>query len=161
MGGMKRVGRIIGLIGGAAAVLWAMRDRLISIAAPAEPEPPRFRVVKPPPDMPSTDSVTDDLDSHPPTVGNSYTAGFYGAASFHWFIASPDTDGALVPMPGHQLSDYLLDVSAYAPGDQLTLRVEIDDRIGRDIVCAPDAPTCALSNNTECRQRVTWDLEVR
>ena len=58
---MKRVGRIIGLIGGAAAVLWAMRDRLISIAAPAEPEPPRFRVVEPPPEMPSTDSVTDDL----------------------------------------------------------------------------------------------------
>lgn len=42
-------------------MLWAMRDRLISIAAPAEPEPPRFRVVTPPPSMPSTDSVTDDL----------------------------------------------------------------------------------------------------
>ncbi len=42
-------------------MLWAMRDRLISIAAPAEPEPPRFRVVTPPPEMPSTDSVTDDL----------------------------------------------------------------------------------------------------
>jgi predicted flap endonuclease-1-like 5' DNA nuclease len=52
---------MIGLIGGAAAVLWAMRDRLISIAAPAEPEPPRFRVVSPPQEMPSTDSVTDDL----------------------------------------------------------------------------------------------------
>lgn len=42
-------------------MLWAMRDRLISIAAPAEPEPPRFRVVESPPEMPSTDSVTDDL----------------------------------------------------------------------------------------------------
>lgn len=61
MMGMKRVGRVIGFIGGAAAVLWAMRDRLISIAAPAEPEPPRFRVVPPPPSMPPTDSVMDDL----------------------------------------------------------------------------------------------------
>ena len=42
-------------------MLWAMRDRLISIAAPAEPEPPRFRVVPPPPPMPPTDAVMDDL----------------------------------------------------------------------------------------------------
>lgn len=61
---MKRVGRLIGFIGGAAAVLWAMRDRLVSIAAPAEPQPPKFRVVTPPapvPAMPSTETVTDDL----------------------------------------------------------------------------------------------------
>ena len=59
---MKRIGRVVGFIGGAAAVIWAMRDRLISIAAPAEPQPPRFRVVRPdsmsPPDP---TKVTDDL----------------------------------------------------------------------------------------------------
>lgn len=61
---MKRLGRIVGFIGGAAAVIWAMRDRLISIAAPSEPEPPRFRVVSPAPksdDMPPSDTTTDDL----------------------------------------------------------------------------------------------------
>lgn len=59
---MKRIGRVVGFIGGAAAVVWAMRDRLISIAAPAEPQPPRFRVVKPNP-MSTLDptNVTDDL----------------------------------------------------------------------------------------------------
>lgn len=60
---MKRVSRIIGFIGGAAAVVWAMRDRLVSIAAPSEPEPPRFRVVKPPTstDLSIVNDITDDL----------------------------------------------------------------------------------------------------
>lgn len=57
---MKRIGRMVGLVGGAAAVLWAMRDRLVSIAAPAEPEPPRFRVVPPPADVPKP-TTGDDL----------------------------------------------------------------------------------------------------
>lgn len=59
---MKRIGRVVGFIGGAAAVVWAMRDRLISIAAPAEPQPPRFRVVKPDSTpTPDPTNVTDDL----------------------------------------------------------------------------------------------------
>ena len=61
---MKRLGRIVGFIGGAAAVIWAMRDRLVSIASPSEPQPPRFRVVSPTPrsgDMPPSDTTTDDL----------------------------------------------------------------------------------------------------
>ena len=61
---MKRIGRIVGFIGGVAAVIWAMRDRLISIATPSEPEPPRFRVVSPSPterDLPPSEATTDDL----------------------------------------------------------------------------------------------------
>lgn len=59
---MKRIGRVVGFIGGAAAVVWAMRDRLISIAAPAEPQPPRFRVVKPDSTTtPDPTNITDDL----------------------------------------------------------------------------------------------------
>lgn len=49
MAAMKKVAKFLGVVGGVAAVLWAMRDRLISIAAPKEPEPPRFRVAEPPP----------------------------------------------------------------------------------------------------------------
>ena len=45
---MKRVARIIGFLGGVAAVVWAMRDRFVSIAAPREPETPSFRVVTTP-----------------------------------------------------------------------------------------------------------------
>lgn len=44
---MRKLTKVVGVIGGIAAVAWAMRDRLISIAAPREPEPPTFRVVPP------------------------------------------------------------------------------------------------------------------
>lgn len=52
------------MIGGIVAVAWAMRDRLVSIAAPREPEPPRFRVVPPSSDRESArdeDAVEDHL----------------------------------------------------------------------------------------------------
>lgn len=45
---MKRLARVLGFVGGAAALLWAMRDRFVSIAAPREPQPPSFRVVTEP-----------------------------------------------------------------------------------------------------------------
>lgn len=40
---MKRLAKVIGVIGGAVAVIWAMRDRFISVATSREPEPPTFR----------------------------------------------------------------------------------------------------------------------
>ncbi len=49
----RRIGRIIGLLGGVVAIAWAMRDRFVSIAAPKEPEPPSFRVVSTPPPPPA------------------------------------------------------------------------------------------------------------
>jgi large subunit ribosomal protein L21 len=62
--GMKKLARILGLMGGVAAVAWAMRDRFVSIAAPREPEPPTFRVVTPPstppkPRSPEPDDLTE------------------------------------------------------------------------------------------------------
>lgn len=45
---MKRLARVVGVLGGLAAVIWAMRERFISIAAPRESEPPSFRVVTTP-----------------------------------------------------------------------------------------------------------------
>jgi predicted flap endonuclease-1-like 5' DNA nuclease len=40
---MKKVAKVIGFIGGAIAVIWAMRDRFISVATSREPEPPHFK----------------------------------------------------------------------------------------------------------------------
>lgn len=54
---MSRLGkyaRVVGLAGGIGALAWAMRDRLVSIAIPREPDRPVFRT-------PPTSSVTDDL----------------------------------------------------------------------------------------------------
>jgi len=41
---MKRLFRLTGLLAGLGGALWLMRDRLISLALPREPEPPTFRV---------------------------------------------------------------------------------------------------------------------
>lgn len=40
---MKRLAKVLGVLGGVAALVWAMRDRFISVAASREPEPPMFR----------------------------------------------------------------------------------------------------------------------
>jgi polyhydroxyalkanoate synthase len=45
---MKRVAKFIGFVGGALAVVWAMRDRFISVATSREPQPPAFRAEPPP-----------------------------------------------------------------------------------------------------------------
>lgn len=44
---MKRLAKVVGFLGGAIAVLWAVRDRLISVATSREPEPPAFRSESP------------------------------------------------------------------------------------------------------------------
>jgi predicted flap endonuclease-1-like 5' DNA nuclease len=45
---VKRLARIIGVIAGIIAVIWAMRDRFVSVAISREPEPPAFRTHEPP-----------------------------------------------------------------------------------------------------------------
>lgn len=42
---MKRLARVVGILGGVIALVWAMRDRFISVATSREPQPPRFREV--------------------------------------------------------------------------------------------------------------------
>lgn len=45
---ISKVARIVGFVGGVAAIVWAMRDRFISVAVSREPEPPAFRTASPP-----------------------------------------------------------------------------------------------------------------
>ncbi|HZD22611.1 MAG TPA: helix-hairpin-helix domain-containing protein [Acidimicrobiia bacterium] len=40
---MKRVAKVVGFLGAALAIIWAMRDRLISVTTSREPVPPSFR----------------------------------------------------------------------------------------------------------------------
>ncbi len=102
-------------------------------------------------------SVTDDLDVYPAPGADAEPM---GRASFRWFVATPDTDGQLVAIENYEVADYLVDAAAYAPGDRITLRVEIDDRVNRQLICGDQAPTCSLGGD-ECLQRVTWEAEVR
>lgn len=54
---MKKLAKIIGLVGGIAALVWAMRDRFISVATSREPEPPRFRAVGDAPPLAALDGI--------------------------------------------------------------------------------------------------------
>jgi len=40
---MRRIAKVLGIVGGIVAVAWAMRDRFISVATSREPQPPSFR----------------------------------------------------------------------------------------------------------------------
>lgn len=65
---VKRIARIIGVLGGVGAILWAMRDRLVSVAIPREPQPPALRAsdrpVRPPVDQ--KPPATAKQDEEPP-----------------------------------------------------------------------------------------------
>ncbi|MGD2042439.1 MAG: helix-hairpin-helix domain-containing protein [Acidimicrobiia bacterium] len=53
---MKRMAKVVGLIGGTLAIVWAMRDRFISVATSREPQPPHFKSEQPP-QSPPVDAV--------------------------------------------------------------------------------------------------------
>lgn len=53
---MKRLAKVVGFVGGALAIVWAMRDRFISVATSREPQPPHFKT-EPPSESPPVDAV--------------------------------------------------------------------------------------------------------
>lgn len=64
---MKRLAKVIGLVGGAVAVIWAMRDRFISVATSREPEPPAFKA------EPAPSPTVDAIDGIGPTYADRLT----------------------------------------------------------------------------------------
>ena len=79
---MNKLAKVLGIAGGVAAVIWAIRDRFITVTAPREPEPPTFRVVTPPlrtPAPPAGADGSDDLTAikggGPVTAGRLREAG--------------------------------------------------------------------------------------
>jgi len=55
---MKKLARFFALIGGLVAIGYALRDRLISLTAPREPDPPRFMPMpRPEPQLPAPTPV--------------------------------------------------------------------------------------------------------
>ena len=100
-------------------------------------------------------TVDDDLDVYPPPIDMS----IQGTTTFRWFLASPASGGALVELTGVTGNAVDLDPTQYAPGDQLTLRVEIADRIARTLPCDGSAASCSIDGNS-CMQRQTWSVGV-
>lgn len=85
---VNKVGKVIGFVGGALAILWAMRDRLVSIAAPQDPEPPRFRVVPPSAPTIADDDLTDISGIGPVFAGRLRDAGITSFAD----VANTDAE---------------------------------------------------------------------
>jgi len=54
---MKTLAKVVGVVGAAAALVWAMRDRFISVAASREPEPPVLRTATPVPPASGIDAI--------------------------------------------------------------------------------------------------------
>jgi len=103
-------------------------------------------------------SVTDELDPYP--LSPSDPDPDRGEATFSWWLASPATGGVLTELAGHTLADYTVDPALYAPGDALSLRAEVADRVPRALPCADGAATCSIDDDG-CLQRVTWEVQIR
>lgn len=101
-------------------------------------------------------SVEDELDPYParPDVSDA------GEAAFSWSLATPDSGGAFTQVSGRDAPAFALDPSEHGPGDELALRVEVSDRVERDIPCGEDQLTCSIGGN-DCIQRTTWEVEIR
>lgn len=99
--------------------------------------------------------VEDDLDIYP---APSPFDPFLDATSFRWYVRGPGAPG--FTLVDTDVAGLEVDPAQYDPGDRLDIRVEIDDRVGRDVQCAQDVATCSLDQDG-CLQRQTWSVEVR
>jgi predicted flap endonuclease-1-like 5' DNA nuclease len=82
---MKRATKIVGIVAGAFAIVWAMRDRFISVAASREPEPPVFRSTPPQ----AAEAAIDAVDGIGPVLaGRLKSAGIDDVAKLA--ASSPD-----------------------------------------------------------------------
>lgn len=59
---MRRLFKLFGFVAGVLATLWMLRDRLVSITAAREPEPPTFRPASAARPTPSPAATVTDLD---------------------------------------------------------------------------------------------------
>lgn len=100
-------------------------------------------------------SVVDDDTAPWPAPTDPYR----DPATFRWALASPATAGVLTPLPDVTGNALELDPGAFAPGDLVEVRVEVDDGEARVLPCAPESPSCSIASDA-CFQRRTWRLEV-
>lgn len=73
---MKRLAKVIGFVGGAVAVVWAMRDRFISLTTSREPDPPAFKAAQS-----STSAKVDAIDGIGPTYAGRLTRAGLGTVA--------------------------------------------------------------------------------
>ena len=101
-------------------------------------------------------SVQDDLDVYPSDPSDP----ILGTATFTWSLLPPGATTRQV-IAGATSASVPIDPSAYSPGDVLELRVEIQDRQHLPVNCPDADPTCSLTNDATCIQRLTWRVEAQ
>lgn len=114
---MKKLAKILGILGGAGAVAWAMRDRITSIASPKEPETPNFRVVTPPSTPPASAPSTDQLVNvegiGPIFAAKLVEAGITTPAEL--VTAGPSRIAEIVGLPESRVQGWIDHASALVP----------------------------------------------
>jgi hypothetical protein len=101
--------------------------------------------------------VDDELDPYPRPAG-PYP--LLGEADFTWQMASSATGDELLPVAGAAGAQLVIDPADHEPGERVTLRVEVADRVERALPCDDADPVCSV-DASECLQRVTWEVEIR
>ena len=105
-------------------------------------------------------NVSDDLDPWPPRATNAA-----GYPTFRWSLKTA-FDPEFVVVPDLVSHTYSLDLTPFSPGEEVLLRVEVQDRVDRtsERPCEPASPVCPQGADplapAACVQRVTWHLEV-
>ncbi len=105
-------------------------------------------------------SVLDALDAFPLAVDDDPVL---GEARFHWFLQEPGSAN-FEEIVGYSSASYLVDPSAYQPGDALAIRVEVSDRVSgpaRALPCGADSWACELDTASGCFQRQTWGVQIQ
>jgi hypothetical protein len=101
-GGAWRAARLLALLAVIAALLWATRDRFISLVVPREPERPTFRVAPPPPPSDGPEPELEDLTViagiGPVYQSRLYAAGFGTVAAVAEASAEELANAAQVPV---------------------------------------------------------------
>ena len=105
------------VIAGIAALVWAMRDRFISLVVPREPEPPTFRVAPPPPAAPTgleprNEDLTVIAGIGPVYQSRLYSAGFGTVAAVA--EASADELASAAQVPEGRATDWVSKAVAVA-----------------------------------------------
>jgi hypothetical protein len=99
--------------------------------------------------------VYDALDPYPTIPGD----GDLLPTKFAWSIKQP---GASTRTDlGVTSNSVALDPAAYAPGDVIELRVEVQDRNDTPVDCADSNATCSVISDNTCIQRLTWTVKVQ
>jgi hypothetical protein len=101
-------------------------------------------------------SVSDDLDVWPELPPSEYFLPVGASFSWRW----PARHRWCAAAGRGWTRPLASSISQIAPGDRISIRLEVADRVDRTLPCADGDGTCSIGGD-ECLQRLTWEVEIR